>query len=68
MDEYGSTVVHAPPNSGLEIVATAPTIHNYGFLDLEDDFKYDNESSKFKIIDTDKEDIFAKYSFDGVEY
>jgi len=67
MDEYGSTVVHSPPAAGLEMRTVAPTIHNFGFLDLEDSssFKYDdNESAHFKVIDTDKEDIFAKYILD----
>ena len=46
----------------------APTIHNYGgFLEVKETntlqfpSSFNNESANFKVIDTDKEDIFAKY-------
>lgn len=74
MDEYGSTVVHAPSGSSIEMTAKTPTIYNYGFLETEteDRSAYQqpvNENYRnFKVIDTDKEDIFAKYTLDGVEY
>jgi len=67
MDEFGSTIVHAPQDSGLQVTATAPTIHSYGFLDLEDTNSYVSPVADFKVIDTDKEDIFAKYTLDGEE-
>jgi len=48
----------------MQMTGPVPTIHNYGFLETEDTnaFSYDSNNSQFKVIDTDKEDIFAKYT------
>lgn len=64
IDQFGGKRVDAPPGTAMQMTGPVPTIHNYGFLETEDTnaFSYDSNNSQFKVIDTDKEDIFAKYT------
>jgi len=55
VDEFGSAKVHAPQDSGLEIITKVPQIQAINFLDLEDK---DTLSEK---DETNKESVFNNF-------